>query len=143
MSSGPRQERFAPKLHIRSKVNFRMSKRTRLERCRSKHPSECTHNQHSDRIVDSKKLTSCRPVAAAFSAASSDDFRVYIWHNGLLTCHQRAFEAPGPFSLPGFKPKKSGPDQRVPVIRRAISDRLRYRLPWNSKPVSVIETVTR
>src|SRR3954447_4743055 len=58
-----------------------------------------------------------------------------------MNCYQQPFEAPWTFWGPFLKPKKSGPDQRVPVISRAISDKLRYRLPWNSKPVAVTETL--
>src|ERR1700716_2700753 len=37
-------------------------------------------------------------------------------------------------------PKKSGPDHRVPVISRAIFERLAYCLPRYSKPESVTLT---
>src|SRR6202023_3932161 len=43
--------------------------------------------------------------------------------------------------LAGFRvPKKSGPDQRVPVISRAIFERLRYCLPRYPKPASLTLT---
>jgi hypothetical protein len=53
-----------------------------------------------------------------------------------------AYSAPWRCSLANdFRPKKSGPDQRTPVIFRAISESERNRSPWKSKPSS--STVTR
>ena len=39
-----------------------------------------------------------------------------------------------------FKPKNAGPDQRVPVILRAISDKLLYCRPAYSNPSLVTRT---
>jgi hypothetical protein len=39
-----------------------------------------------------------------------------------------------------FRPKNAGPDQRVPVMARAISERLRYFWPSNINPLSSVTT---
>lgn len=39
-----------------------------------------------------------------------------------------------------FRPKKVGPDLRVPVMARATSERLANRVPWCSKPSAVPRT---
>ena len=61
------------------------------------------------------------------------------WHSAESWVYSPLHDAaPG---LNDFQAKKSGPDQRTPVIFRAISESERNRSPWKSKPSS--STVTR